>query len=226
MELDKSADKCALCDTPVVLLGEESISKAAPPYPDRIVLPPTVRKRYTAFLLSVIMLIPNVVCLIVNFFMPATGRWSVYVVSTSLIVWLFAVLPLALKKIPIYKLLATDTVGALAYAFVYFWMFRENGWYYRLALPFILVFSLFSFIFTAWYRRKKRGKLQIINIFLADITLFSFVADALIHLYYGGGRMFFVSLIIAVSCIGLMIFFREMETNKRFKAWLTRRFYF
>ncbi len=226
VELDNSAAKCALCNTPVVIPEEGYGEKASPPYPDRIAIPPTVRKRYLAFLISVIMMIPNAVCLIINFFMPNTGRWSVYVISSSLFVWLVAVWPLSHKKIQVYKLLAADTVGALAYAYVFFWMFRENGWYFKLAVPFILSLSLFAFIFAFWYKRKKRSMLQVIIILLADVAVFSFIADGLIHRYYGVGRMFFAALIVSVSCVGLMIFFRETETNKRFKAWLTRRFYF
>ncbi|HOD01896.1 MAG: hypothetical protein BWY46_01793 [Firmicutes bacterium ADurb.Bin300] len=225
VELSSGAKKCVLCDTPVVI-SEEIKSSVKPPYPERLMIPPSVRKRYAAFLIGIILLIPNLVCLLINILMPETGLWSVYVISSSVFFFLVAVVPLMINKPHPFLLLFIDTVGAMMYAYVFFYMYRENGWYFKLAFPFILIFSLFCFIFIAWLRKRKRGKLQIIIILLADLAAFSLIVDALVNRYYENEHLFFVSVIISVSCICLMLFFRATEKNRRFKAWMTRRFYF
>ncbi len=226
VELDESAEKCALCGTEVLLPETDAKTSAPPAYPEKLIIPPSIRKRYAAFLVSVILLIPNIVCLLINILMPESGVWSVYVVSSSILFWLVAVLPLMINKIYPYLLLAIDTAAALMYAYVFFYIFRENGWYFKLAVPFILTFALFCLIFIAWVKKRRRGKLSIVIILLADISVFSVIADALINSYYGNEKLFFVSIIISVSCICLMVFFRAAEKSKRFKAWMTRRFYF
>lgn len=226
IELDDGAKKCVLCDTVVTIPKKEEKAEGSPAYPERLVIPSSVRKMYTAFLISVILLIPNIVCVILNIFMPEKGWWSVYVVSSSLFIWLIGVVPMMLKKLNPYIILTIDTLGALLYAFVFYLMLHTDNWYLSLAVPFIITFSLCCFIFIAWVRKQKRGKLMISIMLLADIAIFSLLAEPLINIYYQRENLFFVSIIISVSCICLMLFFRATEKNERLKAWMTRRFYF
>lgn len=226
VELGTGAKKCVLCDTDVIIPEKAPETGAAPAYPERLVIPTSVRKRYTAFLISIILLIPSIVCILINAVMPEKGLWSVYAVSSIVFVWLIAVVPMILKKANPYLILAIDTFGALLYAYVFYQMQHKGNWYKSLAVPFITVFSICCFIFIYWVRRQKRSKLLISVMLLADIAIFSLLAEVLINIYYEKEPLFFVSIIISVSCICLMIFFRATEKNERLKAWLTRRFYF
>lgn len=224
--LDDGALKCVLCDTAVIIPEKNSETAASPAYPERLVIPDSVRKRYTVFLISVILFIPNIICVIINILMPDKGLWSVYVVSSSLFVWLIIAVPMMLKKMNPYIILTAYTISALLYAYVFYLMLHKDNWYVSLAVPFIITFSLCCFIFIAWVRKQKRGKLSITAMLLADIAIFSLLTEALINIYYKNENLFFVSVIISVSCICLMLFFRATEKNERLKAWMTRRFYF
>ncbi|NMP37903.1 MAG: zinc ribbon domain-containing protein [Clostridiales bacterium] len=227
VELDESAKKCALCSTPVINLNKQSAEneQIQPPYPDRIVIPKGVRRRYTAALITIIMVIPNIICTIANLLVPSSGVWSLYVSASSALVWVLFIVPFMMKKIRVYLMWAFDTFAAVAYTYVFYSTLRGHGWFLRLALPLILVVSAMALLMLVWLRRKQREKLNIIVMLLALVSLFSLTADGLIHYFYTETVTFTVSIIIAASCAALMGFFFFATRNTRFHAWLSRKFF-
>lgn len=225
VELDAGAEKCVLCGTPVFDASVYEEKQSPPAYPDVMFVPSQASKRYAAFLVSVIMFIPAVVCGVINLLLPHTGIWALYVISTALLVWVIAIVPFLMSKPIPYLLLAFDTVATLGYCYFFYSALRGDGWFLNLALPLVLSVSVLVLIFMLWVRRKKRSKLQIIIIALADIAVLSFVTEAVFRSFYDSDMFVLVSVIIATSCVCLMLFALSAEKNKRFKAWLVRRFY-
>ena len=77
VELDKSAKKCALCATPVINPNEKAEEVSAEkPFSENLQLPKSIKKEFVAFVISVIMLIPNIVMLFLNIFFIRQGFWS------------------------------------------------------------------------------------------------------------------------------------------------------
>lgn len=64
-----------------------------PPYPDRLALPEGTNRRYIAFLVSMVLLIPNLICGVANLLILDSGVWSAYIVSSSLLFWVFFIVP-------------------------------------------------------------------------------------------------------------------------------------
>ena len=60
VELEKNCRECPLCDTPVIN-PREKISKDKSVYPDEIHIPKSLSKKYVVFVLTMILLIPNLV---------------------------------------------------------------------------------------------------------------------------------------------------------------------
>ncbi|NLA77283.1 MAG: zinc ribbon domain-containing protein, partial [Clostridiales bacterium] len=218
VELDDSAKKCALCSTPVINPNKLSVGEAdvQPPYPDRIVIPKGVRRRYTAALITIIMVIPNIICAIANLLVPSSGLWSLYVVASSVLVWVLFLVPFLMKKIRVYLMWAFDTFAAAAYTYVFYAALKGHGWFWTLALPLILTVSAMALFMILWLRRERRGKLNIIVVLLAYASLFSLLADGLIHYFYMDSFTVSVSIIIAASCAALMGFFFFATRNTRF----------
>ena len=91
VELDDSAKKCALCGAPVLNpYLDEPEEALPPPYPDRLALPEGTNRRYIAFLVSMVLLIPNLICGVANLLILDSGVWSAYIVSSSLLFWVFS----------------------------------------------------------------------------------------------------------------------------------------
>ena len=93
VELDDSAKKCALCDTPVINPAKaENISeKTVSPFSGEVHIPKTVKARFLAALISLIMLVPNMACFLVNLLILPGNFWSAHIISTSFLIWVIFV---------------------------------------------------------------------------------------------------------------------------------------
>ena len=226
VELDSSAKKCALCQTPVInpnLPGY--VQDAPPPYPEKVVLPAGVRRRFAAFIFTMVILIPNIVCAIINALFPSTGIWALYVVTSSALFWTLFVQPFMWKKVYVYSQRGIDVFAVTAYIYVFYAVGNEKGWFYRIALPLVLLVGLLLFITAVWLRRKKRDWPDIVNFVLADICVLGLVTDLLFNLFFLNSWRIGYSLITTACTLALIIFFLAVKGNKRFRAWLGRRFF-
>jgi len=226
VELDKSAKKCALCSAPVInpLELEHFITSPAP-YPDKVVLPAGVRRRYVAFLLSMAVLIPNIVCGIINILFPATGHWAVYVISSSVLVWVLFIQPFLWKKAYPYTIIGIDTIAMGLYIYVFYAVGSEKGWFYEIAMPLLLILEAMLLFMVYWLKKKKRDWPLITIVLLAEISIYSVCVDLLLHVFLTGHLAISVSLIIIASCVALIGFFISVTNNRRLRAWLGRKFF-
>lgn len=224
VELDSSAKICALCSTPVINPNIKTTEPAPVPYPDKYMIPPKVRRRYAAFLATMIMLIPNIVCVLVNLLVPRSGKWSIFVVASSALLWMMVFLPMLMKKTRPFILLTVDAVALCLYIYVFYAIYRQEGWFTGLVFPLIAGLYVIIAGMIKWLRKKRDWVKIAINVFLS-IAVYSLYADFFISRFYEAERPLGVSLVIAASCIALIIFFKFVEKNKRFRAWLTRKFF-
>lgn len=224
VELDDSAVKCVLCDCPVVNPMIKAETESVKPFADKIVIPKSVRTRYVAFVVSVVLLIPNVICAITNLLLPQTGVWAAYVVLTSALCWIAFVLPFFFKRKHPYILLLIDTIFVSGYLYVIFAINRQDGWFFKLALPLVLALSLLILLLYLWCNKKRNPHLTAI-IVLLEISAYSIFADFMIHRFYSLKTIVSVSLIITASCFVLIGFLIAAVKNKRFAAWLSRKFF-
>lgn len=223
VELEKSARRCPLCNTPVINPNQSPVDEP-PAYPQTIYIPQKTRSAYMAFMISMVMLIPDVVCGIINLLYPHTGHWSVYVISISILLWIFFVLPFILKKRNPYVILTLDAGAALVFSFVIS-VFHGRGWFLTISLPTILILAGMLAIMIYWLNRKKREWPSVCTSVVGMLAAMALVLEFLITWYQSGSPMIRYSVIVVASCICLIVFFEFAGRNKRFRAWLTRRFY-
>lgn len=224
VELEKSAIECPLCCAPVLNAFVDEPDEP-PAYPEIIFIPPKTSRRYSAFLISMVMLVPNVVCALTNLFTPASGHWAVYVVASSLLLWIIGILPLCMQRHNAYLLLGIDTGAAVCFAFTLSLFHRAGGWFFKLGLPLILALAFAVGLMVYWLRYKKRRWTSVCMAVLGILGWYSLLLEGLLRLYYAGAFAVKFSIIIAVSCVLLMVFFGFIEHNERFRSWLARRFY-
>lgn len=227
VELDKSASKCVLCGCPVVNPYENGGAVHEKPYPDRIILPKTTRKRYAALLVTFILCIPNIICGLTNLFMPKTGVWSLYVILSSFLVWVIVILPFLLRKKNKYVLLGVDTVVVLGYLYSVIALNYRNGWtwFLKFALPLVLSLAAIILFMFIWLGRKKRSDISIVIAVLTQISAYCIVTDILLHLFYTIESRVYFSFIVTASCLVLIVMLIFAIRNERFKAWLERKFF-
>ncbi len=226
VELDSSAKKCALCSTPVINPNDPKTSgKEEKPYSDVVVIPPGVRRRYVAFLLSIIIAIPNVVCLLANFLFSKDSLWSVYVASSSALIWVVFILPFLWKKPKALALFAFNTAAVIAYTSVFYLIGSGGRWFFYIAVPVILCVAATVGVLIAWLILKKRDWPQIAVGICAGIAVTSFAIELLVTKLYFGTASLVYSVIIGACCIALIAFFAAVTKNRRLRAWLSRKFF-
>lgn len=223
VELEKGCPECPLCDTPVINPREKNIEQDKFVYPDKIEIPKSVNKRYWAFVLSLVMLIPNSILMILDFLVFESGIVK-YIVGGFFVAWVWFLFPLLWKKTIPVILLGIDAIALL----VYLNMFRiygdDNGWFNSLVLPVVIVLWAICNLFIFWLR-KPRSKPLIAIAVLGAVNVMSFVIEICMNMLYNGRLQITVSLVMTACCVSLMIFFAVLEKSKRLKAWVSRKFF-
>lgn len=228
VELDDSAKKCALCGTAVINPNKSSVQIAETPFSEQEHIPEGMKKQFIAYLVSVVFLIPNIVCFFVNAIFRNDGFWSFYVNATSLLVWIVFVFPFFTKKLRPYLMWFVDTLGICAYVYFFFAMGYEKKialWYYDCALPMILTASLLVLIYMFWIKsRQRHWVLKLITI-IADVAVCAVIYGALLDRATSLTRATDVGIIIFTCCAALIAFLAYCYTSKNMRRWLSKRFF-
>lgn len=230
VELDKSAKKCALCNTPVINPNEKEIEeKKATPFSQDAYIPDELsaraKKRIAVAIISVVMFIPNIVCFMLNAFVFKGSFWSVGVAATSLFLWSAFVLPFCTKKPRPYILWAADSVMACITAFVYVLLFGGEGRLFtHCLLPAIAVNSFIVLLYMLWLKKERHVILKLAFVFLG--LAFSSLACGFLISYaeilsLGAA----IGIICFLSFIALFGFFIYCYSSKTIRKWASKRFF-
>ena len=223
VELDVSAKKCVLCDTPVYHPDKKEDADITAPFSDVIVVPQNMKKKFVALIITYILLIPNIVCTFINLFTSPEKLWFIYLVSTSLLLWVVFVFPFLSKKLHPYMMWAFDTVAVALYTFVFHAQsFGGDKWYFNVALPIILIVSACVLAFIYWDRRRKHHwTSKVLHIFI-DLVISLTVMSAC---FFFNGYLIEaeVSLVIDACCLALFFFWLYANKSKKVRAWLSRK---
>ena len=227
VELDNTAKKCALCNTPVINpnikadISEESVK----PFSDKLVIPEAVKKRFLAFVVSVTMFISNIVMFFLNVFFIRGNFWSIYVFSSCLLFWVVFVFPFFMKKIRPYVLWAFDTFAVSGFFFIIFALHGETPAVFKSVISVILLVSVSVLFLIIWLRRKKRHWTAVTFVLLLESTLVSLISGILVTTFSRNYNFFVVGMVIAICTFVLTGFFIYCNRSKHVRAWLNKAFY-
>ncbi len=112
VELDKQLNSCPLCATPVHL-PEELDEGAQKTYPERIQRKGVkqinlVPSKTFVYLMTFIIIIPLIVCLMVDVRRNNTISWSFYPVTSLILFWILIAYPALIKRYSLLKILTID----------------------------------------------------------------------------------------------------------------------
>lgn len=230
VELDKSAKKCALCNTAVINPNvKEKEEKEITPFSQDAYIPdelsPRAKKRIAVAVISVIMFIPNVVCCMLNAFVFKGSFWSAGVAATTLFLWSAFVLPFCTKKPRPYVLWAADSVMACVTAFVYVLLFGgDTALFTRCLLPAIAANSLIVLLYMLWLRKKRHSILKLAFVFIG--LAFSSLSCGLLLSY---AEVLTLGKVIGIICflsfIAVAGFFIYCYSSKTIRKWASKRFF-
>lgn len=228
VELHEGTKRCPLCATPVI--NPNDLKKDTPNvskvYSDKVVLPKKQRRRFKAFLATLIMLIPNLICPIVNFMIPSEfGFWAIYVNAASLAAWVFFVLPFLWKKTELSITILLDTLITCVSLYIVSTRFKPNDWYFKVALPIVLLYASQISLYLVWIKYKKRDWPKQAIAILILIAVHTVEFELIITKYLYKIPSFIMSLVVGLSCLVFIVFFVMVLRHKNLRTWITRKFF-
>ena len=223
VELDATAKKCVLCDTPVYHPNKIVEKDVSTPFSDKPVIPSNVKNKFVALIISYIILIPNIVCIFINLFTSPEKLWFIFVGSSSLLFWVVFVFPFFTKKLHPYIMWAFDTVAVALYTFVFYAQnFGGGKWYFGIALPIIGIVSLAVLCYIYWDRKRKHHwTSKVLHLFIDLVFIFAVTALCL----FLSGRVLAseVFLVLDVCCLALVFFWLYANKSQKVRAWLANK---
>lgn len=226
VELDKSATKCVLCNTPIYNPNERIDSDIQTPFSQTpIEIRSSVKVKFTAIIISFILLIPNLVCMALNLFFQPDYLWFIHIMSTSLLIWVVFIFPFITARRKPYLMWAFDTVVTALYIFVFYATnTNDEGWYFSIAIPTVAIISACAFYFIHWYRQRARHwTSKVLHIFIDLVIILSVLGTCLYLNAHPLGAV--ITFICDASCLALLFFWLYANKSKKVRAWLAKKMF-
>lgn len=226
VELDDSASKCALCSTPVINPNKPKKEDITPPFSQTEHIPKSVKTRFIALLVSMILLVPNIVCFLINAVFFSGSVWSLYIVATSFLLWVIFVFPFFTKKLHPYLMWGFDTVSVALYVYFFFAVGNNTlNWFFRGALPIIIVNSLLVVVYMLWSRKKQRHwLLKTLHIF-SSVAVSSLLCGGILSVELGVHYASTIGIIAFICFVAIVGFLVYCYSSKTVRKWLSKRFF-
>ena len=226
VELDDSAKKCVLCGTKVINPAKvQSEEEPVAPFSQEVYIPKTVKARFFAGLISIIMLVPNMVCFLVNLLIFPGNMWSLHILSTSFLLWVMFVLPLFKKDHKTYFMWAFDSVAVGGYTFLLMHFSGLGKWYLTCALPIIILISAMVLCYILWVRRKKRSGILKALVICAEVAfafLFSGVLLSVCASVKFAVEIGFIAFVCIIAVVGFLAYCYKSASMRE---WLSKKLF-
>ena len=227
VELDDSAKKCVLCGTPIVNPAKPAVNSEEnlAPFSQEVYLPKTVKARFFAGLISLIMLVPNMACFLVNVLLLPEKLWSVHILSTSFLLWVMFVLPLFKKDHKTYFMWAFDTVAVGAYTFLLMNTLGVLQWYLTCALPIIVLISAMVLFYIIWVRKKKRSGILKALAICTEVALTFLFSGVLLSVCASVKYAVEIGFIVFICIVAVVGFLAYCYKSESMRNWLSKKLF-
>ncbi len=156
VELAPSEQACALCGTRVVNPACDWQRPAEMPYPETVdVKDAHIDRRYARQLAAMVMAVPALIVLLVDFVDGGGMRWSPYVVGALMLFYCWVVVPVLFKFSRPYAYIVIDVVSLWAYLLLIAVLTGGMHWFVRLVLPLLALMGLLAMGVLLALRRQK-----------------------------------------------------------------------
>ncbi len=203
VELGQSAEKCPLCGTQA--WHPEHWTPDAPYFPTKPAVVEPVSKRALALVLTSMLVSVSLCCGMLNLVLTADNPWALYVVGATAMLWVWFVLPLLARHLPIFVRLTADVLAIGLYVFLIALGLDGLSWFRSLALPILAVACVDVFVLSFLLRGGRRSILSRTMLSIGAAALLALGVEACIDRFLDGAWRPGWSIIVLAVCIGLVI---------------------
>lgn len=226
VELDSTAKKCALCETPVINPNIPEEVKKEPAFSSEVFeISEGKKKKFFAALASTIIAIPPIVCLLINAFIYKGSWWSLHIVGMGFLVWVIFILPFFLKKMRTYLMWAFDTVAVAVHTFIVMNLIGALSYYLKGALPIIALNSALVLSYILWVKAKKRHWVLKVLYIVCCVAVSSIGIGSILSFLCSVKYAFEFGVICFASLIAIVAFLSYCYSSKTIRKWLSKRLF-
>lgn len=226
VELDNSAQKCVLCNTPVIHPGRDMQAVYATPFPEEKGTVEAVNRNDFAILLSTFVLTAAVTCGLLNALVFTGTRWSLAVIGVCVILWVSIVPLIIWRKLSVYASLFLDGLAVTLYLYMLAHMVDSFGWCYGLGLPIVMLVVVVAELLAIAVKKLPRSFLTVSLYINLAIGIVCTGIECLIDRYVEGHIMLSWSAVVMTICIILAITIITMLSRRRLRSAVRRRLHF
>ena len=204
VELHPTCGICPLCHTPVVNPRQPVDTQADPPFPRQKGAVPPVNRRELALLLTVLLASVGVCCGILNVFLAAAGLWSLYIIGAVAMLWIWLVLPLVFRSLPLALRLFLDVCAVGIYVLLISLELDGLDWFFGLAVPILLLLAALLLGLSYLLRGGRRSILSSITLIIGAVGIFLLGIEFFVDRWLNGGWQPGWSLVTSAVCLSLI----------------------
>ena len=224
VELAEGEKYCPLCNTEVINPNRPEPAAPRRPYPPRVHrIQSRVNKLFWAQLLSLLLGATAIICCLIDLLVSSAAQWSLYVLLSLLLIWLYVAPLLLLRRPTFLKCLFIDSAGTLVFLFAIELLTNPGTWFLPFGMPLLLWGTALTLLAYLILKHGKIKGLYLAIIPILGIAFFLVGLESLIALYFFDHFQLNWSLFAAVPLVTLAGVLVLMEKNKKLKAEISRR---
>ena len=227
VELDDSAKSCPLCSTPVLNPNElEKVKEAQPPFPTSKAQVEPVRRKDLGILLSMVVLATAVICGILNKLVFRDNMWSLAVLGSCVILWVFFIPFVIHTRQSVYLSLLYDGAAVVFLLYMITFLAGRDGWFFGLGVPLVVLVTGVAELFTLCIRKLPRSFLTVALYFFTATGLLCLGIEILVDRYVESVISLSWSAVVLTVCGVLDIAFITVLSRSRLRQSIQRRLHF
>lgn len=225
VELDASATKCPLCDTPVY--NPKAPEPSTQPSPFRRKRSGGSSKRKDlGVLLTVIVLATAVTCGLLNALVFRSSLWSLAVIGVFLVLWVIMIPVVIYTRQPVYLSILLDGVAVIVYLYLLTYLTGQSGWFYGLGIPVVLLVIAVVEAVTFCIRKLPMSFLTGALYLISGVAVLCVGLEILIDRFLGLGIELRWSAIVLTICVIVDITIATLLSRRRLRNAVRRRLHF
>jgi len=226
VELAVSERDCPLCGTEVVNPRCAWERPEQLPYPETVdVKDAHIDRRYARQLVAMVMAVPALIVLLVDWVDGGGLRWSPYVVGALVLLYCWVVVPLLFKFSRPYAYMAVNFISLGAYLLLIALMTGGLHWFARLVLPLLLLSGAALSGAIIALRRLEWPLLDRVALCCAILGIFLLLVEVFISLYAGAPIRLGWSIYATIPLDVIALMLLMVERNKRMKQEIRKRLF-
>ncbi len=226
VELDASANACALCNTPVINPNELPKKEQKTPFPQERGQVETVKQKDIGILMTTVVVATAVTCGLLNALVFTGSLWSLAVIGVCVNLWVMLI-PIAIyTKQPIYVSFLYDGLAVILYLYMLGYMMGKDEWFWNLGLPIVILVTVIVELLTFCIRKLPHSFLTVSLYSITSIALLCVGLEILIDHYLNGMVSLRWSAVVLTVCIIVDIAIITMLSRRRLRDAVRRRLHF